>query len=220
MKKLIGRAPRKRSRFEAFAAGAVIVLGVALTAPAPALAKAQVEGSPDAVRVEAENTSIEEILAALGNTFALRYRSSINLGKQLSGTYRGPLERVVRRILEGYDFVLKLDNGRLEVTVLAPRNAAATVAAAPPALTKPAANSTPASASAPASASGSPAPPVPQAEPGAAMKVAEGGAALSADARAELNTMPGVSPAAPMALSKIPGMRPVLESAPGGQPRP
>jgi len=229
MTKLICMAPRTRSGFPRFAAGAVFALGVTLMAPASAFAKAQIEGGRDAVRIEAQDTSVEEILAALGDAFDLRYRSSANLGRKVSGTYRGSLERVVRRVLEGYDFVLKTDNGRLEVTVLGPRTPAAAVAAASPAIVQPAASSAPAiaqpaasSAPAPASvsgnASGSPAAPVPRIASATAIKAAEGLAALFSAAGAEPSKMPGVEPAAPLPLSKIPGMRPGPES-PGTHPR-
>jgi hypothetical protein len=92
-------------------------------APTPLFAEAQVQGSPEAVRIETQNSSIEEVLTALGNTFELRYRSSANLAKQLSGTYEGSLQRVVARVLEGYDFVLRNNKGKIEITVLGTRNA-------------------------------------------------------------------------------------------------
>jgi hypothetical protein len=216
----IGTASRNRSRFDRVALGAAIAFGITLISSASALAKAQVEGAREAVRVAAESSSIEEILAALGATFELRYRSSTNLAKQLSGTYQGSLERVVRRVLEGYDFVLKSENGKLDVTVLGPRNAAAVMAATSPASTQPAPSSARAPALAPVNATGSPAAaPMPDFEHAPALKVAEGPAALPSDVGAELSETPGVNPSSPLALSKIPGMRPALESALGGQPR-
>ena len=103
-------APRMRGGSSPFAAGVTIALGAILAiGPTQVLAEAQVRGSPDAVRIETQNASIEEVLAALGGAFDLRYQSSANLAKQLSGTYEGSLQRVVARVLEGYDFVLKTD---------------------------------------------------------------------------------------------------------------
>ena len=110
---------------------AVMGLAAALTvAPTPLLAEARVQGSREAVRIETQNSSIEEVLTALGNAFQLRYRSSANLAKQLSGTYEGSLPRVVARVLEGYDFVLRNNNGKIEITVLGTRNAASGAALA------------------------------------------------------------------------------------------
>jgi hypothetical protein len=98
---------------------AAIVLGVAVTiAPAPVLAEIQVRGSPEAVTIEARDTSVEQILAALSRAFDMDYQSSVDLDKPLYGTYVGPLSRVLTRILQGYNFVLKTDNGSIAVTVV------------------------------------------------------------------------------------------------------
>src|SRR5260370_23486577 len=90
---------------------AAIVLGVAVTiAPAPVLAEIQVRGSPEAVTIEARDTSVEQILAALSRAFDMDYQSSVDLDKTLYGTYVGPLSRVLTCILQGYNFVLKTYN--------------------------------------------------------------------------------------------------------------
>jgi hypothetical protein len=112
---------------------AAIMLGVALAAaPAAALADAQVRGSPEAVTIEARNTSVEEILKALSGTFDLHYRSSANLQMRVSGNYEGSLQRVMRRILDGYSYFVKSGDGRIDITVLdAPRTAPSSSASAP-----------------------------------------------------------------------------------------
>jgi hypothetical protein len=95
------------------------LLGAALAiAPTPVLAEIQVSGSPEAVTIEVRDTSIEDILSTLSRAFDMDYQSSIDLDKRLYGTYVGPLSRVVTRILQGYNFVLKTDNGSIFVTVV------------------------------------------------------------------------------------------------------
>jgi hypothetical protein len=95
------------------------MLGVALaTAPTSALAEVQVRGTPEAVSIEANNTSVKDILSSLGTAFDVHYRSSVNLEKQLTGTYEGSLPRVMKRILNGYSFVVKTGDGGVEVTVI------------------------------------------------------------------------------------------------------
>ena len=119
----------------------VLALAAALaTAPTSLLAQAQIQGSPEAVRIETQNSSIEDVLAALGGAFELRYRSSAKLTKQLSGTYGGSLQRVVARLLEGYDFVLRTNKGKIDITVLGVHNAnpVAAVASSTPLPAKPA----------------------------------------------------------------------------------
>ena len=125
-----------------FGMRAAILIAAALAiAPTPVLAELQVRGSPEAVRIEARDTPVEEILAALSRAFGMHYRLSANLDKRLSGTYVGPLPRVVTRILDGYNFVLKTDNGSIAVTVLGTPNAAAAVpvSSAPKVVRQPAA---------------------------------------------------------------------------------
>jgi hypothetical protein len=96
-----------------------IALGVALTvAPSLALAETQVRGKPDAVSVEAQNSSIEEILVALSNSFNVRFRSLANVEKRVTGTYQGSLEQVMTQILRGCDFFMKSGENGLEITLL------------------------------------------------------------------------------------------------------
>ncbi len=116
---------------------AAIALGALTIAPTPALADMHVRGSPEAVRIEAKNSSVEEILAALSRAFDMRYRSYASLDKPRSGTYAGPLPLVVMRVLEGYNFVLKTDNGHIVVTVVG-TNAADTLPGSSGAVQRPA----------------------------------------------------------------------------------
>jgi hypothetical protein len=100
--------------------------GTALAnAPTPGLAEIQVRGSPEAVTIEARDTSVEDVLAALSRAFDIDYQSSIDLDKPLYGTYVGPLSRVLTRILQGYNFVLKTDNRCIVVTVVGTPNSLA-----------------------------------------------------------------------------------------------
>ena len=112
-----------------FGMRAAILLGAALAiAPTPVLAEMQVRGSPEAVRIEARDAPVEEILAALSRAFGMHYQLSTNVDKRVSGTYEGSLRRVVTRILDGYNFILRTDNGSIVVTVLGTPSAAAAVA--------------------------------------------------------------------------------------------
>ncbi len=113
-----------------FGIPAALLLGAALAiAPTPVLAEMQVRGSPEAVRIEARDTPVEEILAALSRAFGMHYQLSTNLDKRVSGTYVGSLPRVLTRILDGYNFVVKTDNGRIAVSVVGTPNAPGAVPA-------------------------------------------------------------------------------------------
>jgi hypothetical protein len=100
-------------------ATAAIALGFALAmSPTLALAETQISGKPDAVSVKAQDASVEEILVALANAFDVQFRSSADLEKRLTGTYKGSLQQVVSRILAGYTFFVKSDETGLEITLL------------------------------------------------------------------------------------------------------
>jgi hypothetical protein len=101
-----------------------VLLGAALVvAPAPVLAEMQVSGTPKAVRIEARDAPLAEILAALNRAFGVHYQLSVNLDKRLTGTYEGSLTQVLTRILNGYKFGMYTDNGAMVVTVAGTANA-------------------------------------------------------------------------------------------------
>jgi hypothetical protein len=125
-------ALRKRAYFAATASPATIVLGIALAiAPTWARAETQVHGTPQAVVVEAQNATIEEILVALTDTFKVQFKSAASLDKRLTGTYQGTLPQAVSHILKGYDFVVKSGQAGLEITLLGSGKPVAIVGARP-----------------------------------------------------------------------------------------
>jgi hypothetical protein len=83
----------------------------------PARAEALVAGEPDAVRLEAREASVEEALNALGDTFDLRYRTSADLTRAISGTYTGSIQHVVARLLRGYDFAMETSETGVTLSV-------------------------------------------------------------------------------------------------------
>lgn len=115
------------------ACGAATLAALLAVAPTAALATAEVSGSPQEVSIKAQNSSIEEILSALSREFHIQYHSTASLEKHLTGTYQGSLQRVLMRILEGHNFIVKASNGQIDVTVFGTQSAPGTaVAAAPP----------------------------------------------------------------------------------------
>jgi hypothetical protein len=89
-----------------------------------------VQGSADNVRVEAHDATVADIFTALGEHFAVRYRGTPASGS-LTATFEGRLRRVVVRVLEGNDYVIKQGGGGLEVILLSRAPSAATSPASP-----------------------------------------------------------------------------------------
>src|SRR5438067_10671889 len=71
-------------------------------------AQVQVSGQIDAVRIEAADATLREVLEVLRTNFSLNYRSDDALDTRLTGTFGGSLPRVAARVLNGYDFVIKI----------------------------------------------------------------------------------------------------------------
>ena len=91
---------------------------LALLLPSQGLrAETSVSGEPDAVRVEARDAPVQDVLNALGENFGLQYRTATALTRRLTGTYEGSLHHVVRRLVDGYDFVIKVGPGNMELVV-------------------------------------------------------------------------------------------------------
>jgi hypothetical protein len=91
-------------------------------------AEVRVNGSADEVRVEAHDATPSEILAALRHHFALSYRGATD-DRRLTQTFTGSLHEVVKRVLEGYNYVIDRTDGVLVVTVVSPESS---TAVAPP----------------------------------------------------------------------------------------
>jgi hypothetical protein len=97
-------------------------------------AEVQVGGKPEAVHLEARDASLHDVLAALHDRFNLRYRSIDALETQTTGVFDGPLSRVAARILDGYDYAMRITSDGVDVLVLRRRQTgAAVVIAATPA---------------------------------------------------------------------------------------
>jgi hypothetical protein len=91
-----------------------------------ALAEVSVQGPAEDVRLEAQDASVNEILEALRKRFVLRF-SGMSAIRHVTVKYSGPLRRILARVLEGYDYVIKPNGAKIDVIVLstgAPRQAA------------------------------------------------------------------------------------------------
>ena len=68
--------------------------------------------------VEARGATLEDVLKALQDSFKFRYRSSETLGDGLiSGTYSGPLPRVIGRLLDGHNYTIRETANHLDVAI-------------------------------------------------------------------------------------------------------
>jgi hypothetical protein len=98
----------------------LVLISVALLAAGGGAAYAQVEvsGRTDAVRIETADATLREVLDALRTNFNLRYRSDDALDTRMTGTFGGSLPQVAARVLDGYDFVIKITAQGVDVLVI------------------------------------------------------------------------------------------------------
>ena len=106
----------------------MILLAASLTC---ARADVRVQGDVAAVRIDANQSRVSDVLAALGSRFNVRYRTSIPLNETISGTFTGPLRGVIARLLESFNYVIKTERDATEIVVLGKRGDRAIINAAP-----------------------------------------------------------------------------------------
>jgi hypothetical protein len=101
-------------------AGLAVALALLLPdVTTPAHAEAAVKGPITAVQVEARDSSVAEVLTALGAAYNVRYRTSIDLSRPVIGSFKGPLPTIIARVLKDYDYVVKRSAAdRIEVIVV------------------------------------------------------------------------------------------------------
>lgn len=97
---------------------AAIASAILLASGNAVLAQVVVDGTPEMVHVEARDVPLSEVLAALQDKFNLHYRSDDALQTRKTGVFDGPLQRVAARILDGYDFAIKITPQGIDVLVL------------------------------------------------------------------------------------------------------
>ena len=194
---------------------ATIVIAL-VPGPGSARAETKISGSTDAVTIDAQNSTVEEILAALGHEFDVHIISKANLKRQVTGTYGGSLRRVLVEVLEGYNTVVKSNLGRVEVTIFASDSSSA--ATPNQVLAK--------SEQAPQSAIAAAGPPIPSASGDISglvpeLKVAEGQMPTLTPAESNLaapvvDPKTAVMPPIPTATvaGPVPGLQPAASSSP------
>jgi hypothetical protein len=121
------RHARVMARARVASAAAILLVAVAQSARADV----QVQGDADQVRIAAHDATIAQVLAALGPAYNVRYRSAIPLDEAVSGTFSGPLGRVIARVLEGYSYTVARKQDALEVVVIGKRGVREVPAASP-----------------------------------------------------------------------------------------
>jgi hypothetical protein len=65
-----------------------------------------VDGTTDDLTIEVNGEPLSEVLMALGKKLGVRVKSSLSLDVHRTGRFAGSLKKVMKDLLEGYDFVV------------------------------------------------------------------------------------------------------------------
>jgi hypothetical protein len=104
-----------RTRVVGVASRAFIVAIACFASLSVACAEVQVSGSKDAVTVQAENALLGDIVAAVNSALHVKINVAPAINIPITGTYSGPLRRVLARMLAGHDFVLNSSGDRMTI---------------------------------------------------------------------------------------------------------
>jgi hypothetical protein len=104
---------------------ALVIVLLFFSCATSARCEVSVSGTVAAARIDAQQAPLSEVLRALGKNFKVRYDTFIAIEEVIiSGTYSGALEEVLRRMLSGLNYVIKIREGTVEVTIVGfPSNA-------------------------------------------------------------------------------------------------
>jgi len=120
------------------AMAAALLAAAVLCVAAPAVAKVSVTDTGGGqLVIEAHDATVQEILEALGKGRTIEFQDSEALSRRVTGTYTGTLRRVLSRILEGYDHVIRSTASGVQIDVVGAAKAGRVTTAAGPSMPAP-----------------------------------------------------------------------------------
>ena len=99
----------------------IAVWAVAIVCAGTVAASAEVrvvESGSGGVTIDARSATVREVLEALSESRTIRFTASDALSQVITGTYSGPLPRVLSRILDGYDHVIQSTASGMRINIL------------------------------------------------------------------------------------------------------
>jgi hypothetical protein len=75
------------------------------------------QGSQKAIHLEVRQATVAAVLSALSTAYKISYHSSVALNETRDGVYAGSLGRVISRLLNDYDYVIKPEKSTLDVFI-------------------------------------------------------------------------------------------------------
>lgn len=108
-----------RRMIQNFRPGMLIACALILVSAARAQAEVRITATEgDAVTIEARDATLRDVLDALAKAHKLDFSSSDPLSRRVAGTYSGSLQRVLLRLLYGYNVVMRVSPSGTKLTVV------------------------------------------------------------------------------------------------------
>jgi hypothetical protein len=114
----VGQSSLPRRRFSDWRARAAAALAVVIVTAGTIHAEVRVNGDARAVQVDATRSNVAEVLSALETAYGLRVNTSTALERPVSGTFTGSLAQILSRMLEGYNYFIRHQATKIEVTII------------------------------------------------------------------------------------------------------
>jgi len=102
-----------------YARAGALLAAVAVCATAPAAAEVRVsDAGGGRLVIEAHDATVQQILEAVAESRPVRFKASEALSRHVTGTYTGTLPRVLSRVLDGYDHVIRSTSDGIRIDVV------------------------------------------------------------------------------------------------------
>jgi hypothetical protein len=114
----VSQSSLPRRRFSDWRARAAAALAAVIVTAGTVHAEVRVNGDARAVQVDATRSNVAEVLSALETAYGLRVNTSTALERPVGGTFTGSLAQILSRMLEGYNYFIRHQATKIEVTII------------------------------------------------------------------------------------------------------
>jgi hypothetical protein len=114
-----GSKGKRAITMQKFVAWLLAFASLLIVTPSFAFDGVKVAGTAEKLKIEVSNAAVDTALAALRSAVDFKCSCPPPLDRRVTGVYQGNIGRVLSRLLEGYDYVIKTSaSGIVEVIVL------------------------------------------------------------------------------------------------------
>jgi hypothetical protein len=111
--------PDRLLRLPRLLAATVVVLPALVSWSAATRCEVSVQGTAQALRVDAQQAPLPEVLNALNTSLGVRHKSLIAVDEVIiGGSYSGTLEDVLWRLLKDLNYVIKTEEDAVEILIV------------------------------------------------------------------------------------------------------